>query len=94
MIVYYIVDNDYKGKRLFRWNRETRKVLQVVVRQGAKKTGRPNMLGIYYINENTLRGNYLWTLNNVQVQQDGCIRETTKKLFDYWFNEVVNNLRQ
>ena len=91
MIVYYIVDSDYKGKRLFRWNRETGKVLQVVVRCGEKKKGKPNMIGVYYIKESTLRGNYLWKIHDPKYNND--THRTTKKLFDYWFNQVVNKLR-
>ena len=83
MISHYIVDCEYKGKRLFKWNQATKRVLQVVVIRGSKRS---NAIGIYHIEEVSFKGNYFWLDNK-------CLRTTTKKLFDYWFNVVLNQLK-
>jgi len=90
VINYYIIDNNYKGKRLFKHDTWNNTVVQAVVRTGKKKTGRPNMIGVYNISEMTLKGNYLWK------KDDGnfglAIRTTTKKLFEYYVYEVIRKL--
>ena len=89
MIDYYIIDNNYKGKRLFKHDTWNNTVLQVVVHTGEKKTGRPNMIGVYRISEATLKGNYLWKVND---KLGLSIRYTTKKLFEYYVNKVIRKL--
>ena len=90
-IKYFITKGDQFGKRLFRWDQENNVVTQVVVECGEKKTGRPNMLGIYNVSEATLTGNYLWQLRN---SKNPNISETTHRLFYYWFDQVVRRMRR
>lgn len=83
MIEYYIVDCEYKGKRLFRWDKDTKKVLQVVVVRGSKRSA---AIGIYHIEEVSFKGNYFWLDNN-------CLKRTTENLFNYWFWNIVAKLK-
>ena len=86
----YYITSGYLGKRLFRYDEGRGVVLQIVVESGEKRRGRPNMVGIYYIKENTLKGNYLWHCK--VPASDGCVMPTTKKLFDYWFTQMLKQM--
>jgi len=94
LIYYYHIDNKHRGKRLFKHDTWNNTVLQVVVRMGEKKSGRPNMLGVYRIHEVTLKSNYLWTVKDENgVKKYGLdVRYTTKKLFLYYLKLVISNL--
>lgn len=89
MIRYYIIDNDRKGKRLFRHDEYENKVVQVVVHPGKKKTGRAKQKGVYIVSEATLKCNYLWKIEDRFGEH---IKYTSKKLFEYYANKVVHEL--
>lgn len=91
----YFITKGYLGKRLFRWNTETGKVLQVVIDTGKEKKGRAHCLGIYNVSEATLKGNYLWQLpiRNIQKCTNNNVMETTESLFNYWMEVAIKKLK-
>lgn len=74
---------DYMGDRYFRFNPMAEKVLQICVRAGLEKKGRPNMCGIYLIHRLTFIANYL------HFYAKPC----TKVEFDKQFETVVKLLK-
>lgn len=84
-----MIDHPYKGKRLFKHDKWNNTVVQVVIHPGEKKTGRPNMKGIYRISEQTLKGNYLW---HIGERMGLPIKYTTKKLFEYYAHKTLHEL--
>ena len=88
---YFISKGNYLGKRLFAWNPDTGKCIQVVVSPGAKKKGRGYMVGIYPISESSFRGKYMWHLKHSTKR---AVQETTQKLFFYYFDQTTEKLKQ
>lgn len=84
-IAYYMFKTQ-KNRRLFMWDRENNTVTQVVASVDKKK-GRPNMLGVYRISEVSFRSNYYWYWG-----RGNKLTATTKKLFDYWKDKVVESI--
>lgn len=86
----YFITSGYLGKRLFSWNQDTGNVITVVVVPPPKKKGRPYMRGIYRVCESSFRGTYLWHLKN---GKGGIMKETTEKLFNYWRDHVIEQIK-
>ena len=88
---YFTTRGDYLGKRLFAWNPDTGKCIQVVVSPGARGRGRGHMLGVYPIAEASFRTNYMWHLKHGTKKS---VVPTTQKLFLYYFDQVTEKLKQ
>lgn len=59
-IEFFHFKSDTQGERLFKVDWINNDCIQVVLNAGVKKTGRPNMLGIYKLSMASFRSSYYW----------------------------------